>query len=65
MRLQVSLDDNSRRHVVGVNKRKSHGCSSSDDECCDEWHDVFDLVRKSHAENTTTNNEEKKKKILN
>lgn len=30
----MALVDNSRRHVVGVNKRKSHGCSLSDDECC-------------------------------
>lgn len=37
---------NSRKHVAGVNRRKSHGCSFSgdgDDSC-----DVND-VRKSHA----------------
>lgn len=34
--LQVSPDDSSRRQVVGVNKRKSHGCSSSDECCGDE-----------------------------
>lgn len=47
----ITLVDSSRRHVVGVNKRKSHGCSLSDDDCWgDEWQDVCDVVRKSHAE---------------